>query len=79
MRRYCIGIANDNLWGRFCRAIGREELIADPRFKTNPDRVQAFRRNGRAGAGIVVAAPARRMGGADEQDRRAVRADQHPR
>lgn len=38
-----IGIANDNLWGRFCRAIGREELIADPRFKTNPDRVRHFK------------------------------------
>ncbi len=33
-----IGIANDNLWGRFCRAIGREELVADPRFRTSADR-----------------------------------------
>jgi crotonobetainyl-CoA:carnitine CoA-transferase CaiB-like acyl-CoA transferase len=37
-----IGIANDNLWQRFCRAVGREELIADPRFRTNPDRVAHF-------------------------------------
>lgn len=37
-----VGIANDNLWGRFCRAVGREDLISDPKFKTNPDRVQNF-------------------------------------
>jgi crotonobetainyl-CoA:carnitine CoA-transferase CaiB-like acyl-CoA transferase len=37
-----VGIANDNLWGRFCRAVGREDLIADARFKTNPDRVAHF-------------------------------------
>lgn len=37
-----IGIANDNLWRRFCRAAGREELIEDPKFRTNPDRVAHF-------------------------------------
>jgi crotonobetainyl-CoA:carnitine CoA-transferase CaiB-like acyl-CoA transferase len=37
-----IGIANDNLWRRFCGAVGREELIEDPRFRTNPDRVAHF-------------------------------------
>jgi crotonobetainyl-CoA:carnitine CoA-transferase CaiB-like acyl-CoA transferase len=37
-----IGIANDNLWQRFCRAVDREELIGDPRFQTNPDRVAHF-------------------------------------
>ncbi len=37
-----IGIANDNLWRRFCRAVGREDLIDDPRFRTNPDRVANF-------------------------------------
>jgi crotonobetainyl-CoA:carnitine CoA-transferase CaiB-like acyl-CoA transferase len=37
-----VGIANDNLWGRFCRAVGRVELISDTRFKTNPDRVAHF-------------------------------------
>ena len=34
-----VGIANDNLWRRFCRAVGREDLLDDPRFQTNPDRV----------------------------------------
>ena len=37
-----IGIANDNLWRRFCRAVEREDLIEDPRFRTNPDRVAHF-------------------------------------
>lgn len=37
-----IGIGNDNLWRRFCSSVGREELIDDPRFKTNPDRVRNF-------------------------------------
>ena len=35
-----IGIANDNLWRRFCQAVGRDDLAADPRFRTNPDRVK---------------------------------------
>lgn len=38
-----LGIANDNLWGRFCRAVGRDDLIEDGRFRTNPDRVSHFR------------------------------------
>jgi crotonobetainyl-CoA:carnitine CoA-transferase CaiB-like acyl-CoA transferase len=37
-----IGIANDNLWRRFCKAVGQEALIEDPRFRTNPDRVANF-------------------------------------
>ena len=35
-----IGIANDNLWRRFCKAVGRHELAEDPRFRTSPDRVK---------------------------------------
>jgi crotonobetainyl-CoA:carnitine CoA-transferase CaiB-like acyl-CoA transferase len=34
-----IGIANDNLWRRFCKAVGREDLLEDARFLTNADRV----------------------------------------
>lgn len=37
-----LGVANDNLWARFCRAAGRDDLIGDARFKTNPDRVANF-------------------------------------
>jgi len=34
-----IAAGNDDLWARVCRVIGREELIADERFRTNPARV----------------------------------------
>ena len=37
-----IGIANDRLWGRFCRSVDRPELADDPRFRTNPDRVRHY-------------------------------------
>ena len=33
-----IGVLNNPLWKRFCRVMGREELIEDPRFKTNKAR-----------------------------------------
>ena len=34
-----IAAANDNLFARFCETVGRPELVGDPRFRTNPDRV----------------------------------------
>jgi crotonobetainyl-CoA:carnitine CoA-transferase CaiB-like acyl-CoA transferase len=34
----CVG--NDALWRAFCKALGRPELGADPRFAANPDRVR---------------------------------------
>lgn len=34
-----IAVGNDAIWARFCTALDLEELIADPRFKTNRDRV----------------------------------------
>lgn len=37
-----LGIANDNLWRRFCRAIERNELATDPRFESNRARVAHF-------------------------------------
>ncbi|MGD0107484.1 MAG: CoA transferase [Rhodopila sp.] len=33
-----IGVANDNLWRRFCGAVGRDELAQDNRFLTSADR-----------------------------------------
>ncbi len=39
-RPLLIGVANDNLWRRFCRAVDRPELAEDARFRTSPDRVQ---------------------------------------
>lgn len=34
-----VAAANDSLWDRFARAIGREDLADSPRWKKNPDRV----------------------------------------
>ena len=34
-----IAAANDRLFALFCEAVGRPELVDDPRFRTNPDRV----------------------------------------
>jgi len=34
-----VAVGNDQQWGRFCRAVGKEEWITDPRFATNPKRV----------------------------------------
>ncbi|HWA90557.1 MAG TPA: CoA transferase [Rhizomicrobium sp.] len=34
-----IAAGNDDLWARVCKVLGREELIADARFATNPSRV----------------------------------------
>ena len=36
---FIVGCANQGLWERLCRAIGRPDLLQDPRFKTNDDRV----------------------------------------
>jgi crotonobetainyl-CoA:carnitine CoA-transferase CaiB-like acyl-CoA transferase len=35
-----VAVGNDALWIRFCKVIGRPELAEDPRFKTNPLRVE---------------------------------------
>ncbi|MDM0116253.1 CoA transferase [Variovorax sp. J22R133] len=34
-----IGVANDNLWRKFCSIAELDEVVNDPRFRTNPDRV----------------------------------------
>lgn len=34
-----IAAANDGLFARLCSAIGRPQLVDDPRFRTNPDRL----------------------------------------
>ena len=38
-RAILIGVPNDNLWRRFCVAVGRAELGTDPRFAGNAVRV----------------------------------------
>ena len=33
-----IGIANDNLWRKFCTVAGLDTIVDDPKFRTNADR-----------------------------------------
>lgn len=35
-----LGIATEPQWARFCSLIARSDLVCDPRFATNPDRVK---------------------------------------
>lgn len=35
-----LAAGNDSQWESFCRAVGRPELAADERFRTNPDRIR---------------------------------------
>jgi formyl-CoA transferase len=35
-----IAVANQKLWVSFCKAVGKQEWIDDPRFETNPKRVE---------------------------------------
>ena len=49
-----IAAGNQNLYQRLCRAVGREELIDDPRFADNPSRVA----NREACIGAIAAAVA---------------------
>ena len=52
-----IGVPNDNLWRRFCRAAGVDELAADPRFTTNAARVANFDETIRIVQGLVAQRP----------------------
>ena len=35
-----MAVGNDKLWESFCKAIGREDLLLNPLYRTNPDRVR---------------------------------------
>jgi crotonobetainyl-CoA:carnitine CoA-transferase CaiB-like acyl-CoA transferase len=35
-----VGVANNSLWSRFCQALERPDLVADPRFDTEARRVE---------------------------------------
>ena len=39
-RPIAVAAANHKLWVIFCKAVGKEEWIADPRFESNPKRVE---------------------------------------
>ena len=34
-----VAVGSESIWERFCAALDREDFAADPRFRTNPDRV----------------------------------------
>ena len=36
----CIGVGSNNIFEKFCTLIGRKDLISDPRFKLNVNRVE---------------------------------------
>jgi crotonobetainyl-CoA:carnitine CoA-transferase CaiB-like acyl-CoA transferase len=38
-RSFVLAAANESLWERACRALDRTDLLDDPRFRVNPDRV----------------------------------------
>jgi crotonobetainyl-CoA:carnitine CoA-transferase CaiB-like acyl-CoA transferase len=38
-RHFALAAANQTQWSSLCAAIGQEELLDDPRFATNPDRM----------------------------------------
>lgn len=37
-----IGVGNDPMWARLCRVLGREDLVEDPRYLTNIDRMANY-------------------------------------
>jgi crotonobetainyl-CoA:carnitine CoA-transferase CaiB-like acyl-CoA transferase len=39
-RQIFIGLTSDNHWRRFCEQFGRPDLLDDPRYATNQDRLQ---------------------------------------
>jgi formyl-CoA transferase/CoA:oxalate CoA-transferase len=56
---FIIGVGSERLWARFVQALGVEDTIgADPRFKTNADRLQHRRELHEALEAIFVTRPA---------------------
>ncbi len=39
-KAFNVGVGSETLWQRFCQAIGWPDLVADPRFRLNADRVR---------------------------------------
>jgi crotonobetainyl-CoA:carnitine CoA-transferase CaiB-like acyl-CoA transferase len=39
-RVFNLAVGSEPLWARFCPAIGLPEIVADPRFASNPERVR---------------------------------------
>jgi crotonobetainyl-CoA:carnitine CoA-transferase CaiB-like acyl-CoA transferase len=38
-RPFVLAVGNDQMWSKLCALIRREDLVNDPRFRTNPDRI----------------------------------------
>ncbi|MBI5367864.1 MAG: CoA transferase [Planctomycetes bacterium] len=49
-----LGAGNDALWSACCKVLDREDLLADPRFKSNPDRVRNREELGRILEGVLA-------------------------
>ena len=39
---FILGVGSDNVWGAFCRHVGREDLAADARFASNAERIANY-------------------------------------
>ncbi len=39
-KRFNVAVGNERFWERFCKAIGREDLLAAPQYARNSDRVR---------------------------------------
>lgn len=39
-REFFLGVSSNDMWRRLCEAIGREELLLDPRFQDNGERLR---------------------------------------
>lgn len=57
-RPFVLAAGNDGLFGRACEAVGRPDLLRDPRFRTNADRIRNREALTRALAGVFAEAPA---------------------
>jgi crotonobetainyl-CoA:carnitine CoA-transferase CaiB-like acyl-CoA transferase len=57
-RTFAVAVGNDAQWRRLCSAIGADALGADPRFATNPGRVEHREQVVGALAEVFAAAPA---------------------
>jgi formyl-CoA transferase/CoA:oxalate CoA-transferase len=55
---FVVAVGNDTLWKTFCEVLGIRQLIADPRFLTNPDRVKNRNELARILQGIFATNPA---------------------
>ena len=68
-----IAAGNDDIWARVCRVLGREDLIADERFRTNPSRVAACRCDGGGDGDVALREDLEGMARAAGSGRRALR------